>query len=105
MRIFGIDIQRAGDLRGADLRKELRERVHRLEIAHSELVEHFNLLQGAHAKLRSIVHGDRSVRTGSRSGGSDVDPATITDKAQLRMVLGGEAGMRQRQVTAIKERK
>jgi len=88
MRIFGLDIQRAADLRGADLRRELRDRVQRLEIEHNELVEHFNALMGAHAKLRSIVHGDRSARPGSRSGGIDVDKPKPVTKAEIRAQMG-----------------
>lgn len=87
MRIFGLDIQRTGELRGADLRRELRERVHRLEIAHSELVEHFNALQGAHAKLRGIVHGDRSARPASQARQLPLDQIPHGDKAALRRAL------------------
>jgi len=94
MRILGLDIQRARDLRGKDRARATEERVQRLEIALAETVEKLEALSGNHAKLRSIVHGDRSVRKPSQSGQMSLDQVPLGDKASLRRVLGVVPGSR-----------
>jgi hypothetical protein len=94
MRIFGLDIQRAGDLRGAEVAASTRERLHRLEIAHSEMVDHFNKLQARVAKVTGKVYGDTGGRPASHQGTLPLDRVPHGDKAALRRALGVVPGSR-----------
>lgn len=89
MRFLGLDIRRSLSPEQEAEEVPLRKRLHRLEIAFGELVEHHNALQAAHMKLRNQFNGWK----GGRPRGDDddkpaLDRIPIGDKAALRRALG-----------------
>jgi RNase adaptor protein for sRNA GlmZ degradation len=67
--------------------QELQERLHRLEIAHRELRDHFVLLDAQNEKLAGRLDGRRGGRPKSDQA-SSLDEIPHGDKAALRRSLG-----------------
>lgn len=60
---------------------ELRNRVHRLEIAHAELRERLDALEGRHASLSASVRGRLGGRPNRATGlGNFAQPLPITHR-------------------------
>lgn len=74
----------------ADL-EVVRHRLSRLEIAHKELQDAHESLDGQLAKLRGQVHGARGGRPPKNAG---VDSIPVGDKEALREYVGLRAGRR-----------
>lgn len=71
-------------LTALDVCEALRQRVQRLEISHSELVERHEALQKHHNTLRGRVYGDLTNNNRARQGAPTVDSIPFGDKAKLR---------------------
>lgn len=76
--------------------QDLRERLHRLEIARGELEDRHEQLKGHFEKLRSMFHGDRTPAANSRKARTPSPPGVVPldeiehgDKAALRRALAG----------------
>lgn len=67
--------------------KEHDQRIHRLEIANSQLKERCDLLEGQLETLRARWKGDRGGRP-RKDGPPDLESIPQGDKASLRRALG-----------------
>jgi len=65
---------------------EMLERIHRLEIAHKQLVEAQELLQGQHNSLRAKVVGSMGGRPPKNV--TPLSEIPLGDKAALRRAMG-----------------
>jgi len=93
MRILGLDIRRAGDLRHHRSVVELLDTVQRLEITVKGLQDELSQLQGHHLKLRKQFDGSKGGRPpGVDSAVREVDAIPVGDKASLRAYAGLRPG-------------
>lgn len=89
MRLFGLEIRRAGDPNAPETAPQVRQRLHRLEIALSELEEHHSALAAAHAKLRNQFHGQKGGRpVAEPAQDNPLASIPVGDKAALRLAVG-----------------
>ncbi len=79
-----ISVRRAREV--AQETPTVLQRLHRLEMAHGQLVEHFSALSGAHQKLRNQFHGSKGGRPPAEPG--SVSEIPRGDKEALRRALG-----------------
>lgn len=88
MRFMGLDIRRSLSPEQLAEEEPLRKRLHRLEIAFQEIVEHHNTLAGNHAKLRNQFHGAKGGRPPDAERQSPLAAIPHGDKAALRRAMG-----------------
>jgi len=88
MRILGLDIRRALSPEQEQEEAPLRKRVHRLEMALTELVEKHNTLAGNHLKLRNQFNGAKGGRPAASEKPETLSSIPHGDKAALRRALG-----------------
>lgn len=69
--------------------EEAEERLHRLEIAHQQLKERFDLLEEQSERLRGRLDGARGGRPPKQAAPSnDLSSIPVGDKVALRRALG-----------------